>query len=481
MTKITADNIEGTTLGLISGPRISSITYPGNDTATDPAGGATITLNGAGFQLGLAVYVDGTVVSVATVTSVALVTFTAPAKSAGSYSLYLVNPDGGTATFVPGIQYSGLPTWSTAAGSLGTADAGTEFSSNLTASSDSTVTYSVASGALPPGVALDGSTGVISGTLPDVPSSTTYNFTIAATDIEYQDTNRTFSITVNSLLLPGQVAYTTAGTYSFVVPAGITALCAVLVGPGGAAFTGVNGSTNCGGGGGGGLRYVNNLPVTPGETLTVVVGLSGNQTSSSAMSGSTNTTFSRGADILVQADAGGTGGRNTSSSTYIGGGAGGGGTGLGAGPFGGTIGGGNGGAGGGAKGYKGGGGGGAAGYSGDGGLGGSRNTGDNIPAGTNGAGGGGAGGSAIGVSNGRGAGGGGVGLLGEGSSGVIYGNPGSGGSGPSGRTGGGYGAGGGGSFTDYTSGSLPTYGGSGAVRIIWGPGRSFPLTNTADQ
>jgi hypothetical protein len=67
-------------------------------------------------------------------------------------------------------------------------------------------------------------------------------------------------------------------------------------------------------------------------------------------------------------------------------------------------------------------------------------------------------------------GGGGVGILGQGANGSANGGGGSGGS-NGGSIGGAYGGGGG---TDGNNG------GTGAVRIIWGAGRSFPSTNTGN-
>jgi hypothetical protein len=68
--------------------------------------------------------------------------------------------------------------------------------------------------------------------------------------------------------------YTTAGTYSFIVPAGVTTLSAAAIGGGGGAY-GVGGTSAGGGGGGGAFRYVNNISVTPGATFTVTVGAAG--------------------------------------------------------------------------------------------------------------------------------------------------------------------------------------------------------------
>jgi len=66
------------------------------------------------------------------------------------------------------------------------------------AATGDTVTYSVTSGALPGGLSLGTSTGVISGTGTDnVSVATTYNFDITATDAQSQTTARSFSIVVN--------------------------------------------------------------------------------------------------------------------------------------------------------------------------------------------------------------------------------------------------------------------------------------------
>jgi hypothetical protein len=69
-----------------------------------------------------------------------------------------------------------------------------------------------------------------------------------------------------------QQEFPTPGTYSFTVPTGVTSICAVAIGGGGGGASDVN---DGGGGGGGGLQYRNNVAVTPGETLTVVVGEGG--------------------------------------------------------------------------------------------------------------------------------------------------------------------------------------------------------------
>lgn len=88
-------------------------------------------------------------------------------------------------------------------------------------------------------------------------------------------------------------------------------------------------------------------------------------------------------------------------------------------------------------------------------------------------------------SSGRG--GGGVGILGRGSTGIAtvdgFGEGGSGGANATSASGGVYGGGGGapGGPTNNSQGAFGGSGQKGAVRIIYGPGRSYPDTNTADQ
>lgn len=253
----------------------------------------------------------------------------------------------------------------------------------------------------------------------------------------------------------GQQAYTTPGTYTWIAPAGVTSVSVVCIGGGGGA-----GKYYGTGGGGGGLGWKNNISVTPGQSYTVVVGAGG----------------------IAGTTAGGNGGDSyfIDTSTVKGG------RGLG-GPYsttGGTTLGGNYVGDGGGKGgsntneYATGGGGGAGGYSGNGGLGGPWAESSLSGAYSAPAGGGGSGGAYV-------VGGGGVGLYGQGSGGIGTGQGGSAGS--NGLTysssplvlpsGGNYG--GGGSYNAYVN--VGGNGGTGAVRIIWGPNRAFPSTNTQDM
>jgi hypothetical protein len=262
----------------------------------------------------------------------------------------------------------------------------------------------------------------------------------------------------------GQIQYTTAQTTTFTVPAGVYSISAVCVGGGGGGGGSEDDDETGGGGGGGALAYQASIAVTPGESLTVVVGAAGAAGAGGGGNGGAGgqSRISRGGTNLVAAN-GGNGGVH-----------------RGAGGTGGTVATGTGGAGGaGGAGSNrasnnAGGGGGAGGYSGAGGAGGSAaNTGGST-AGTGGGGGGGGGGT-----NNATRGGGGVGIFVAGANGTRGLANASGGGGSSGANGvavgGAHGGGGRGAAGDDQSGSA---GGVGAVRIIFGPNRAYPSTNT---
>lgn len=298
------------------------------------------------------------------------------------------------------------------------------------------------------------------------------------------DNDENWSAIVNfKLFVDGEQIYTTPGTYSWECPSGVTNVSVVCIGGGGSGWLQ---DSYAGGGGGGGLGWKNNITVIPGNLYTVVVGTGGSRPLSYSDTNCGNgpgedsffiDTFTvkgggglRGERVLsytVSPDNGG---------TFVGDGGGKGGSG-------------------GANYVYCGGGGGAGGYIG---YGGNANvcTGSAaLESGTlagsaePGSGGGGAGGG--GYSEYTAGSGGGVGLFGvgiDGAGGINYHNDGGGGYGGSGgtdaaqdpyngytstyNTPGLFGGGSGGS--DNTTYKEVAAGASGAVRIIWGNGRSFP-------
>ena len=325
------------------------------------------------------------------------------------------------------------------------------------------VSYSI-SPALPSGLTMSTSTGLISGTPTGQYAA---QHTITGTDASGAQAFQTVNINFSAPPPQGQSLFSSPGTYTFTVPARVSTISAVAVGGG----RGGSYIWSYGAGGGGGTAWIAGLPVTPGETFTVGVGGGGSTWSYEGSRPGDNSYLRRnsnGTDHIIGYGSG-RGGPNSAGGasggyTFTGGSSGGGGRGGYTNwnwPY----------AGGGAGGYQG--------------HGGDYNAGQ-------GYGGGGAAGHMHSSYWGT-PGGGGVGIYGQGSDGYNrgYGRGGGGGSGGGhggdgepyhyyGRGdiyGGLYGGGAGGSGSAYYGGGT---GGNGAVRIIWGPNRAYPATNTGD-
>lgn len=201
---ITANSLaEGISLGG-GGPKISNVSVANSsysildDTAIALEGGYLV-ITGTGFETGCQVIVGSNNATSTTFVNSTTLRAQVGAADAGSKAVYVVNPDGGTAIRVNGLTYSGFPTWSTGS-TLTQANVNQPISVQLSASSDTTVTYQLQSGStLPSGLSLS-SSGLLSGTVTDILENTTYNFTIEAIDAENQESPRTFNITVIVLL-----------------------------------------------------------------------------------------------------------------------------------------------------------------------------------------------------------------------------------------------------------------------------------------
>lgn len=254
--------------------------------------------------------------------------------------------------------------------------------------------------------------------------------------------------------LIGEAEFLNPGSATWTAPKDVTRVSIVCIG-GGDGFDGNSSQIEYSAGG---LAWVNNFEVTPGASYTVVVGDGGNGSTRGGSSyfNSLSTIAGYGGeyngDYVVTggtSSGGGKGGKTTNVFNMLNEG-----------------------------------GHGAGGYMGDGGAGGSGTSNGSSPMIASG---GGAGGGSIeGVAHG---GGGGVGIYGQGfdgipgktTSSIAYG----GGSGSNGSAGGDssglyYPPNGGlfgGSAAYSGSNSIKTYGGTGAVRILWGKGRKFPRTN----
>ena len=201
--------INGSSVALGGSTTISTIARPTITTSSAviaPSTDASFSLAGTNFQ---SVPIVELISSTGAITRASAVTFNNATSltvttnlAVGSYFVRVENNDGGAVRSSSAIlNVSAAPTWSTSAGSLGTIEAGaTQSFTILALDDDSTAvsSYSLQSGSLPGGFTLDGdsSIGTISGTETGSSATTTYSFTIRATDNESQTTDRQFTITV---------------------------------------------------------------------------------------------------------------------------------------------------------------------------------------------------------------------------------------------------------------------------------------------
>ena len=204
-----AITINGAAVSLGGSTTITTIARPTISTSSAiiaPSTNASFTLAGANFQ---SVPIVELISSTGAITRASAVTFNNAGSltvttnlAAGSYFVRVENNDGGAVRSSTAILTASIaPNWSTAAGSLGTIAAGATQSFTLLAYDDDSTavsSYSLQSGSLPGGFSLagDSSIGTISGTETGSTATTTYSFTIRATDNESQTTDRAFTITV---------------------------------------------------------------------------------------------------------------------------------------------------------------------------------------------------------------------------------------------------------------------------------------------
>ena len=190
---ITADKIAASVS--LGGPKITTVNVANSaytvldDTAVN-VGGGYIVITGSGFESGAQVIIDTTTATSVSYINSSTLRAEVPSKSAASYNLYVVNPDGGTAIKVNGVTYSGVPTWVTAS-PLSNQQANVSF--NVALSATGATSYSNTT-SLPAGTQLL-SNGYFYGTV-TIGVETQYTFTVRATDAELQDADKSFQVTV---------------------------------------------------------------------------------------------------------------------------------------------------------------------------------------------------------------------------------------------------------------------------------------------
>ena len=199
-----------------STPQIFSVT---NQTTTGVAG-TTMVIKGEGFVSGCTVHyvgTDGTNLAAQSITfnSSTQLTVTNPLLIVANapYAIKVTNPDGGLIVAAPEVEVTAgsAPNWTTATGQLGGGSIQKNAAVNITvAASDAdgqAITYSETTSVLTSNsntpastmnLSLNSSTGVISGTSPNVTADTTYNFTLRATDTATNYSDRNFYIIVQA-------------------------------------------------------------------------------------------------------------------------------------------------------------------------------------------------------------------------------------------------------------------------------------------
>lgn len=205
----------GTTVGsvLAETPRCANVqiatsTWTVKDDTAVALEGGYIIINGAGFVAGASVLVGSVAAASVTVVNSTTIRAQVNAAAAGTYVIYVTNPDGSVGILVPGLTYSGTPTWVT--GSTLPAQ-GSNVAISIQLEATGATSYSLSAGnTLPTGLSLSAG-GLLSGTVA-VESETVYSFSVDAIDAELQESPRTFSVTLTAgdgyfnyvtMLLPG--------------------------------------------------------------------------------------------------------------------------------------------------------------------------------------------------------------------------------------------------------------------------------------
>ena len=198
-----------------SQPLINNI----SPTSFSGAAGTSITVIGNNFESGCNVHfissVNGSSTAAGSVAFVnsGILTATAPTLTVAGepYGVRVTNPDGGMTLLEAALDAGSAPTWSTPAGllrdgiqknnALPTGASG--IAVTATDPEGQTVTYSEVTSVLTSNADtpnstmscfLNSTTGIITGTAPNVSADTTYNFTIRASDSLGNNTDRNFSI-----------------------------------------------------------------------------------------------------------------------------------------------------------------------------------------------------------------------------------------------------------------------------------------------
>jgi|TARA_R100000479_G_scaffold123388_1_gene63777 hypothetical protein len=205
-----AEYYTGTSFKTIdSSPTVSGV---GNTNITDAqiSSNYDLSITGTNFQSGATVKFIGNdateypspTVTVNSDTSITARVPTTVTNANEPFDVLVSNASGLSNTLVDAFNVDAKPVWSTASGQVGgnifESIAMTNTTLTATDPEGDTIAYSIQSGALPTGISLNSSTGVLSGTpSASITSDTTSNFTVRATS-GTNTTDRAFNIVVKN-------------------------------------------------------------------------------------------------------------------------------------------------------------------------------------------------------------------------------------------------------------------------------------------
>jgi hypothetical protein len=185
--------INSVTIGTVS---VTDASYNVLDDTAVSSSGGYLKITGTGFKPGCTVYIGGSPAASTTYVSPTEVRATTSVLASNTYLIYVLNTDNTIGIKLNALVVSGTPSWNTGA-TLGGQIDGVAFSIQLSATSDSSITYSLAAGSSVPSGTTLYSNGLFTGTVGGLGSETTYSFSVNAIDAELQDVARTFSVTVS--------------------------------------------------------------------------------------------------------------------------------------------------------------------------------------------------------------------------------------------------------------------------------------------
>jgi hypothetical protein len=236
---------------------------------------STLEITGTNFTTGAIASVvgtDGVEVNANSTTVNSIVSITAVFSGLSAayepYDLKVTNTSNLFGLLPDAFYVNQSPVWVTASGSLGTFNEQVSITLSALSATDpesTTIVYAIANGSsLPSGLSLNSSTGVISGTLPNIMVNTTYSFSITASD-GLNTIPRSFSL--SSIAEPTVFNYSSAAVQTLTIPSGVTSATFKIWGAGGG-----NAGSFAGGQGG---YTTGTYTVVPGRVYNIYVGNTG--------------------------------------------------------------------------------------------------------------------------------------------------------------------------------------------------------------